>query len=397
MVIGWRARNVSARRTRSTTSSATRASTTCPRATCSSATSNGCAASRWTRSARSGPRWSRPTRSPTRTTWPSRARVNGRGAPVGSHLGHVLRRRRQIISHCSQAFTLEPGDVIATGTPGGVGAFREPPMLAPGRRRRGRRRSKASAADEHAAARRARVSATSASWSPARSAASVRGRCVPSLREGTPVVAFDKAADRAPPARHHARPRASPASPRQRRHHRSRLGRDGAGRPRHHARHPPGRAPGAGLPRQPAARRTGQCGRAPSTCFEAVKQRRDQIRGLVYTGSMGMFAFSDADPVSGMLEPDAIAASQQPLRRLQAGQRGQRARLLGRKMASPSIGLRPMTVYGPGRDFGMTSTPTKAIAAAIAGGPTRSVSEAPPSSSWPRTSAGRWSWRHAAA
>ncbi|HEY4190458.1 MAG TPA: fumarylacetoacetate hydrolase family protein, partial [Candidatus Limnocylindrales bacterium] len=26
-----------------------------------------------------------------------------------------------IISHCSQAFTLEPGDVIATGTPGGVG------------------------------------------------------------------------------------------------------------------------------------------------------------------------------------------------------------------------------------------------------------------------------------
>ena len=32
-----------------------------------------------------------------------------------------------IISHCSQAFTLEPGDVIATGTPGGVGVFRDPP------------------------------------------------------------------------------------------------------------------------------------------------------------------------------------------------------------------------------------------------------------------------------
>jgi 2-keto-4-pentenoate hydratase/2-oxohepta-3-ene-1,7-dioic acid hydratase in catechol pathway len=32
-----------------------------------------------------------------------------------------------IISHCSQAFTLEPGDVIATGTPAGVGAFRKPP------------------------------------------------------------------------------------------------------------------------------------------------------------------------------------------------------------------------------------------------------------------------------
>jgi 2-keto-4-pentenoate hydratase/2-oxohepta-3-ene-1,7-dioic acid hydratase in catechol pathway len=32
----------------------------------------------------------------------------------------------EIISHCSQAFTLEPGDIIATGTPGGVGHFRTP-------------------------------------------------------------------------------------------------------------------------------------------------------------------------------------------------------------------------------------------------------------------------------
>ena len=35
----------------------------------------------------------------------------------------------EIISHCSMAFTLEPGDVIATGTPGGVGIFRDPPVL----------------------------------------------------------------------------------------------------------------------------------------------------------------------------------------------------------------------------------------------------------------------------
>jgi 2-keto-4-pentenoate hydratase/2-oxohepta-3-ene-1,7-dioic acid hydratase in catechol pathway len=35
----------------------------------------------------------------------------------------------RIISHCSQAFTLEPGDVIATGTPAGVGAFRKPPRF----------------------------------------------------------------------------------------------------------------------------------------------------------------------------------------------------------------------------------------------------------------------------
>jgi 2-keto-4-pentenoate hydratase/2-oxohepta-3-ene-1,7-dioic acid hydratase in catechol pathway len=36
---------------------------------------------------------------------------------------------RQLIAFCSRAFTLEPGDVIATGTPAGVGYFREPPVL----------------------------------------------------------------------------------------------------------------------------------------------------------------------------------------------------------------------------------------------------------------------------
>jgi len=35
----------------------------------------------------------------------------------------------EIISYCSAAFTLEPGDVIATGTPGGVGVFRKPPRF----------------------------------------------------------------------------------------------------------------------------------------------------------------------------------------------------------------------------------------------------------------------------
>ena len=32
----------------------------------------------------------------------------------------------ELVAFCSQAFTLEPGDVIATGTPGGIGYFREP-------------------------------------------------------------------------------------------------------------------------------------------------------------------------------------------------------------------------------------------------------------------------------
>jgi 2-keto-4-pentenoate hydratase/2-oxohepta-3-ene-1,7-dioic acid hydratase in catechol pathway len=35
----------------------------------------------------------------------------------------------ELVSFCSEAFTLEPGDVIFTGTPDGVGYFREPQIL----------------------------------------------------------------------------------------------------------------------------------------------------------------------------------------------------------------------------------------------------------------------------
>src|SRR5919197_1708828 len=35
----------------------------------------------------------------------------------------------QIVAYVSRAITLEPGDLIATGTPAGVGAFREPPIF----------------------------------------------------------------------------------------------------------------------------------------------------------------------------------------------------------------------------------------------------------------------------
>jgi 2-keto-4-pentenoate hydratase/2-oxohepta-3-ene-1,7-dioic acid hydratase in catechol pathway len=35
----------------------------------------------------------------------------------------------EIVSFISQAITLEPGDLIATGTPAGVGIFRDPPVL----------------------------------------------------------------------------------------------------------------------------------------------------------------------------------------------------------------------------------------------------------------------------
>jgi 2,4-diketo-3-deoxy-L-fuconate hydrolase len=40
---------------------------------------------------------------------------------------------RELVAHASGVFTLEPGDIILTGTPAGVGVFRDPPVsLQPG-------------------------------------------------------------------------------------------------------------------------------------------------------------------------------------------------------------------------------------------------------------------------
>jgi 5-carboxymethyl-2-hydroxymuconate isomerase len=39
----------------------------------------------------------------------------------------------ELLSFCSRCFTLEPGDVVLTGTPDGCGEFMDPPRsLAPG-------------------------------------------------------------------------------------------------------------------------------------------------------------------------------------------------------------------------------------------------------------------------
>jgi len=99
--------------------------------------------------------------------------------------------------------------------------------------------------------------------------------------------------------------------------------------------------------------------------FEAVRRRSDRIGSVVYTGSMGMFGLSDADPVTGALEPDATPHPSNHYGVYKLANEGT-ARIYWGEHGISSVGIRPMTVYGPGRDFGVTSTPTKAIAAAIA-------------------------------
>jgi 2-keto-4-pentenoate hydratase/2-oxohepta-3-ene-1,7-dioic acid hydratase in catechol pathway len=47
--------------------------------------------------------------------------------------GEMINNCFEQIAYLSTVCTLEPGDVIATGTPSGVGVFREPPVfLEPG-------------------------------------------------------------------------------------------------------------------------------------------------------------------------------------------------------------------------------------------------------------------------
>jgi len=61
-----------------------------------------------------------------------RAVVNGE-VLQDSHTSNMIFSVAEIVAHVSRSITLEPGDLIATGTPAGVGAFRDPPVwLEPG-------------------------------------------------------------------------------------------------------------------------------------------------------------------------------------------------------------------------------------------------------------------------
>jgi acylpyruvate hydrolase len=46
-----------------------------------------------------------------------------------SNTSDLIFKPVDIVAYCSQFITLEPGDVIATGTPSGVGNFRQPPLF----------------------------------------------------------------------------------------------------------------------------------------------------------------------------------------------------------------------------------------------------------------------------
>jgi nucleoside-diphosphate-sugar epimerase len=107
--------------------------------------------------------------------------------------------------------------------------------------------------------------------------------------------------------------------------------------------------------------------------FEAVRKRIDAghaMAPVAYTGSIGMFSAADFDASTGQLREDAEPHPANHYGVYKLANEGT-ARIYWADTGVPSVGLRPMTVYGAGRDQGMTSSPTVAIAAAVLGTPFR--------------------------
>jgi len=101
--------------------------------------------------------------------------------------------------------------------------------------------------------------------------------------------------------------------------------------------------------------------------LDVARRRPDQIQGLVFASSGGVFGRADQYPQEVLGDdaphyPPTIYGVYKHANEQMAG-------LYWSEYQVPSIGLRPFIVYGPGRDQGMTSAPTKAMLAAAAGRP----------------------------
>ena len=102
--------------------------------------------------------------------------------------------------------------------------------------------------------------------------------------------------------------------------------------------------------------------------FEAVRRLGLRDAPLVYASSMGMFIADRRRPGHGPARGGRRRPPGNHYGVYKLANEGN-ARIYWADSGVASIGLRPMTVYGVGRDQGMTSSPTVAIAAAVLGQP----------------------------
>jgi nucleoside-diphosphate-sugar epimerase len=96
--------------------------------------------------------------------------------------------------------------------------------------------------------------------------------------------------------------------------------------------------------------------------FEAVKARLNRIRGLAYASSTAVYNESDPSPA-----PEGGGTAPSTLYGVYKLANEGTARVFWIDDDVASIGIRPYVVYGPGRDQGLTSGPSLAMAAAARG------------------------------
>ncbi|MGI9254448.1 MAG: NAD-dependent epimerase/dehydratase family protein, partial [Thermomicrobiales bacterium] len=101
--------------------------------------------------------------------------------------------------------------------------------------------------------------------------------------------------------------------------------------------------------------------------FEAARKHANQVNGVVYASSVAAYGPAAMYP-PGRLAPDAPLAPAS-LYGVTKVANEEWARVCWQDWQVRSVGLRPFFVYGPGRDQGISATPTKAMVAAVAGRP----------------------------
>jgi len=101
--------------------------------------------------------------------------------------------------------------------------------------------------------------------------------------------------------------------------------------------------------------------------FEAVKAHRDRVSRVVYFSSGAVFGPPEH------YGPGPVTDDSPPRPATHYGvykvANEETARVYWEEHKIPSMGFRPLSVYGPGRDFGLTADPTLAMKAAVLGRP----------------------------
>ena len=101
--------------------------------------------------------------------------------------------------------------------------------------------------------------------------------------------------------------------------------------------------------------------------FDVVRAAAGQIERVVYVSSAAVFGAPGLYPPGPL--PDDAPAHPATHYGVYKVANEETARVYWEEHRIPSSGFRPLTVYGPGRDFGLTADPTLAMKAAVLGWP----------------------------